>query len=60
MGYDPWYICHCYDVIGNLSTSCNDTRLVINLCLTVSEDKHGNLVISRRGDSSILGSVDSK
>ena len=39
---DPNYICHCYDIMNNLSTSRNDTRLVINLGLTFSEDKHCN------------------
>ena len=60
MGSDPRYICHCYDIMANLSVSYNDTILVINRGLTVSEDKHRNLCVRRSGDSSILGSIYSK
>ena len=42
MVYYPSYICHCYDVMTNLSVSRNDTILVINCGNTASEDKHGN------------------
>ena len=57
---DPIYIYHCYYIIETLSASHNDTRLVINRDLTVSEYKHDNLGIIGSGDSSIMGSVDSK
>ena len=60
MGYYPIFICHCYDIIANLAASRNDTGLVINLGLTVSEDKHGNLAIKGRGESTILNDLDSK
>ena len=43
-----------------LSASSNDTILVINRSLTVSEDKHGNLGFIELGDSSISGSIDNK
>ena len=58
---DPRYITHCYDIMANLAASQNDTRLVINRGLTVAKDKYGNLgVRGGSGDSSLLGSVDSK
>ena len=60
MGYDPRYICHCYDIMANLYASRNDTRLVINRDLTVSQNKNSNLGIKGSVDSSILGSIDSK
>ena len=60
MGYDPIYIWHCYDIMTNLASSCNNTILVTNRGLTVSEDKHNNLVVRGSGDSSTFGSVDSK
>ena len=60
MGSDPRYICYCYDIMENLSASCNDTGLFIYLGLTVSEDKHVNLGIIGSGDPYILGYVDSK
>ena len=60
MGSDPRYICHCYYTMENLSASCNDTQLVINHSLTVSEYKHVNLGDRRSGYSSILGYIDSK
>ena len=60
MGSDPIYICHCYNIMANLSASRNDTRLVINCGLTIGEDKHDNLGVRGIVDPSILGSVDSK
>ena len=60
MGYDTRYICHCYDIMEKLASSCNDTILVINRSLIVSEDKNGGLGIIGIGDSSILGFGDSK
>ena len=45
MGYDPIYIWHCYDIMANLSASSNNTILVTNRGLIVSEDKHDNLVV---------------
>ena len=44
----------------NVATSCNDTKLVINRSLTISEYKHGNLGVRGSVYSYILGSVDSK
>ena len=60
MGSDPKYICNCYDIMANLAAFCNDTILVINRRLTISEDKHGNLCVRGSVDSYILGSVYSK
>ena len=60
MGSDPRDICHCYDVLENLAAPRNDTRLDINWGLTVSEDKHGSLVIRGSVYHNILGSVDIK
>ena len=60
MGSYPRYICHFYDMMKNLAAYCNDTILVINRGLTLSEGKHGNFVIIGRGYSCILSSVDSK
>ena len=60
ISFDLRYICHCYDIMKNVSASRNDTRLFIKRCLTFSEDKHGNLGIIGSRDSYILGSVDSK
>ena len=60
MVYAPIYIFNCYHIMANLDASSNDTILVINRGLTVSEYKHGNLGIIGSGDSSILGSVYSK
>ena len=58
---DPRYIINCYDIMLNLASSQNDTRLVINRGLTVAKDKYVNLGGSGgSGDSSPLGSVDSK
>ena len=57
---DPIYICHYYYTMENLFASLNDTRLVINHSLTVSEDKHFNLGVRGSVDSSILSSVDIK
>ena len=57
MGYDPRYIFHCYDIMENLAAYCNDTRSVINLRLTVSQYKHGNLGVRGSVNSSILGSA---
>ena len=59
-GSDPIYIYYCYDIMENLSASCKDIRLVITCSLTVREDKHGDFGVRGSGDSSILGSVDSK
>ena len=25
IGFDPKYICHCYDIMAKLDASCNDT-----------------------------------
>ena len=50
MGSDPRYICHFYDTMENLATFRNNTRLVINRGLTVSEYEHGHLGIIRSGD----------
>ena len=60
MGSDHIYIYHFYYIIENISASINDTRLVINHGLNVSEDKQDTLSFTGNGDSSILGSVDSK
>ena len=57
---DPIYICHCYDIMAYLFSSYNDTRLVINRGLTVSEDKHGNLGMWGSVYSYLLGSLKSK
>ena len=58
---DPRYIINCYDIMLNLASSQNDTRLVINRSLTVAKDKYVNLgVRGGSGDSSLLGSVDSE
>ena len=47
--------------MANLAVSQNDTRLIINRGLAVSKEKYGNLgVRGGNGDSSLLGSVDSK
>ena len=55
MVYDFRYICHCYDIMANLSEFCNDTRFVINCRLTVCEDKHGNLGAGGSEDSLYIG-----
>ena len=60
MGSDPRYICHYYDIVANLSASRNESRLVINLGLTVGENKNGNLGVRGSGYSPILVSVYSK
>ena len=60
MGSDPRYICNCYDIMAKLAASNNDTRLVINRSLTVSEDKHGNFDVRGIRYYSILGSVNCK
>ena len=60
MGYDPRYICNCYDIMANLAPYRNYTRLVINRGLTVSEDKNGNLGVRGSGDYYILSYLDSK
>ena len=60
MSSDPRYISHCYDVMANLAASHNDTRMIINRGLTISDDNDGNLGVRGCGDSSILGSIDSK
>ena len=58
---DPRYITHCYDIMANLTASQTDTRLIINRGLTVGNDSEGNLEVrGSGGDSSLLGSVDSK
>ena len=60
MVYAPIYIFNCYHIMANLDASSNDTILVINRRLTISEDKHGNLCVRGSVDSYILGSVYSK
>ena len=60
MGSDPRYIFHCYYIMAYLAASGNDTRLVIKLGLTFSEDKHGNLDVRGIGYYYILGSGDGK
>ena len=60
MGSDPRYVCHFYDIMENLYAFLNDTLLVVNRNITVSEDKHGNLSVIGSKYYFILGSVDSK
>ena len=60
MSTDPRYISYCFDVMLNLSELYNDTRMMMNIELTVDDDKEGDLVFRGKGDSSFFGSVDSK
>ena len=57
---DPRYVSYCFDVMSNLSATYNDTRMIMNRGLTAADDKHSGLGVRGKGDSSFLGSVDSK
>ena len=46
--------------MANIAASKCDTRLVINIVLTVTNNKYGSLGVRNFKDSSLLGSIDSK
>ena len=47
-------------MITNLSENHEDTQLILNRGLTISDDKHGGLGFRGKGDSSLSGYVDNK
>ena len=57
---DPRYISYSFDVMSNLSASYNYTRMMMYRGLTVKNDIEGGLGVLGKGNSSFLGSVDSK
>ena len=57
---DPRYITFAYDMLTNLAATHEDTRLVLQRGLTVSEDNANRLTVSGKGDSALMESFDSK
>ena len=57
---DPRFIAYSYDVLTNLSVNHSDTRIVLNRCLTASDDDSGGLGIRAKNDSALLESIDSR
>lgn len=57
---NPNYICFCYDMMTNMTATSEDTRIILNRGLTVSEDNDDRLGVRGKGDSALLQSVDSK
>ena len=56
----PRYVSYYFDVMSNWSATHNDTKMIINRDLTIADYKYGGLGVRGKGDSSFLGSVDSK
>ena len=54
------YLSHCYDILTNLTANHEDTRLILNRGLTVSDDNNGGLALRGKHDSALLESVDNK
>ena len=57
---DPRYITFAYDMLTNLAATHEDTRLVLQRGLTVSEDNANRLTVRGKGDSALMESFDSK
>ena len=57
---DPRIIAFYYDMLTNLSCNHSHTGSVINRRLMSGDDISGGLILLGKGDSSILGSIDSK
>ena len=57
---DPRYITFAYDMLTNLAATHEDTRLVLQRGLTVSEDNANRLTVGGKGDSALMESFDSK
>ena len=51
---DSRYCAHCYDMLTNLAANHEDTRLILNRGLTVSDDAKGGLGLRGKGDSALI------